>query len=338
MKRTRTLLVALLATSTLAIASPVHADHGIDLDCADFDTRAQAQAHLDAHPGDPDLLDADGDGLACETLPGGPSAPSPAATGYSHDWNGDGENDVLAIAFDGTLRLYGGDGRGGFVRNAGVVIGRGWQVFDQVRQAGDLNGDGAHDLVARIHATGALHVYNGDGRGGFARGTGQQIGRGWQAFGQILAPGDWTGDGRPDLLAHANADASLWLYPGTGTGGFGPGRPIGRGFPHDLMTTAGDWTGDGANDLVVRRGSQLYLYAGDGAGGFARGTGDLIGTGWFPFTALVGPGEWTVETPDLLARDRDGRLLLYVGDGNGGFTRGTVPVIGRNWDSFALIF
>ena len=40
-----------------------------DCDCSDFVTHAQAQACLDAHPGDPFRLDGDGDGIACESLP-----------------------------------------------------------------------------------------------------------------------------------------------------------------------------------------------------------------------------------------------------------------------------
>ncbi|WP_369140988.1 excalibur calcium-binding domain-containing protein [Modestobacter versicolor] len=41
-----------------------------DLDCSDFASQAQAQAAYDATPGDPNRLDQDGDGIACETLPG----------------------------------------------------------------------------------------------------------------------------------------------------------------------------------------------------------------------------------------------------------------------------
>lgn len=37
-----------------------------DVDCADFATQAAAQAHLRANPSDPDRLDADHDGIACE--------------------------------------------------------------------------------------------------------------------------------------------------------------------------------------------------------------------------------------------------------------------------------
>jgi competence protein ComEC len=40
-----------------------------DCDCADFITQAQAQACLEAYPGDPFNLDGDDDGIACESLP-----------------------------------------------------------------------------------------------------------------------------------------------------------------------------------------------------------------------------------------------------------------------------
>ncbi|MBB4060263.1 endonuclease YncB(thermonuclease family) [Salinibacter ruber] len=42
-----------------------------DRDCSDFDTQPEAQRFLERHqPGDPHGLDGDGDGEACESLPG----------------------------------------------------------------------------------------------------------------------------------------------------------------------------------------------------------------------------------------------------------------------------
>jgi endonuclease YncB( thermonuclease family) len=43
-----------------------------DRDCSDFDTQPEAQRFFErAGPGDPHRLDGDGDGVACESLPGG---------------------------------------------------------------------------------------------------------------------------------------------------------------------------------------------------------------------------------------------------------------------------
>jgi micrococcal nuclease len=46
-------------------------DPGVDKDCADFRSQAEAQAALERDLSDPNNLDADGDGIACETYPYG---------------------------------------------------------------------------------------------------------------------------------------------------------------------------------------------------------------------------------------------------------------------------
>ena len=76
----RALLLAVLTFALVAgTASPAAA---ADRDCGEFPNRAAAQAWLTAHPGDPDGLDGDHDGAACETLPcpcpGSPPAPAPS--------------------------------------------------------------------------------------------------------------------------------------------------------------------------------------------------------------------------------------------------------------------
>ncbi|GHG05337.1 MULTISPECIES: excalibur calcium-binding domain-containing protein [Amycolatopsis] len=51
-----------------------------DKDCSDFQYQEDAQAVLDATPGDPNHLDDDKDGFACETLPSRPKQPATTAT------------------------------------------------------------------------------------------------------------------------------------------------------------------------------------------------------------------------------------------------------------------
>lgn len=57
------------AATAIAVAAPAEAQE--DLDCSDFATQGEAQAVYDADPTDPHGLDADDDGIACESLPSG---------------------------------------------------------------------------------------------------------------------------------------------------------------------------------------------------------------------------------------------------------------------------
>jgi hypothetical protein len=68
-----------------------------------------------------------------------------------------------------------------------------------------------------------------NGAGGFS-GAGQKIGSGWQGFNLVFSPGDFTGDGKADLLGRQPSGAS-YLYRGNGAGGFsGAGQKIGSGW------------------------------------------------------------------------------------------------------------
>jgi hypothetical protein len=75
MKRLFSVVFIALAMLALVAAPVVFASHSGDRDCEDFDTQAQAQRFFDRHGGSPsnnvDRLDANGDGIPCENLPGG---------------------------------------------------------------------------------------------------------------------------------------------------------------------------------------------------------------------------------------------------------------------------
>ncbi|MCE3551274.1 excalibur calcium-binding domain-containing protein [Pseudonocardia sp. RS11V-5] len=78
--------VVLAAGATLPLAGIAQAQQA-DRDCPDFATQAEAQAALDADPSDPERLDADNDGIACESQFGEP------ATGDSASDAGDSADD-----------------------------------------------------------------------------------------------------------------------------------------------------------------------------------------------------------------------------------------------------
>lgn len=68
MRSLRLLLVPLLVLG-MAGLFPVTSAGAKDLNCSDFKNQAAAQRHLNADPSDPDNLDSDHDGIACESLP-----------------------------------------------------------------------------------------------------------------------------------------------------------------------------------------------------------------------------------------------------------------------------
>ncbi len=258
---------------------------------------------------------------------------APAA---SADWSGDGKGDVLAVKGNGALMMYRGNGAGRFV-SPYPQIGSGWGSFTALL-ATDWSGDGRADLLAR-GSDGRLLMYRGNARGGFSTGTGETVGRGWGGFTALLAPGDFSGDGRPDLLAR-KSDGSLLLYRGNGDSGFAGGPvKIGTGWGgFTALLAPGDWNGDGKADVIARASDgKLLLYRGNGAGGWVTGRREQIGIGWQHFTALTSGGDFSGDgNADILARASDGSLLLYRGNGAGGFIS-PYPKIGSGWGALSFL-
>ena len=259
-----------------------------------------------------------------------PAVPRPALA-FPRLWDTGTAPDVLATTSSGDLRLYPGNGAGGFGRAA--TIGRGWGIRDLVTQVGDWDGDKRRDLLARGR-DGRLYLYRGNGSSGFLGMT--QVGNGWSGMDVVLGAGDLDADGAVDVLARRSSDAALLLYPGTGRGGFGRARQVGQMPGRDLVGAVGDWDGDGRPDLMARDPftARLWLYPGNGRGGF--GEPRAIGTGWHVIDALVGVGDFSGDgRSDIVARRTDGQLWLYRGNGSGGFLG--PQQIGWGWSGLTLL-
>ena len=167
----------------------------------------------------------------------------------------------------------------------------------------------------------------------------RKVGGGWSTMRKIIAPGDLTFDGKPDLLA-VSAGYQLLLYPGRGNGTFGAPRTLGGGWTFPVIAAGADFNDDLHADLLAEDADGvLWLYPGTGSGGIggpAFGPRVRIGGGWKPMNALVVPGDFdTLRYPDLLARDTDGALWLYPGNGKGGFT--ARKRVGGGWSSMRAI-
>jgi hypothetical protein len=139
------------------------------------------------------------------------------------DLNGDGKGDLLARS-SSALYFYAGNGDGNSMKSRVQVGGSGWSQYNSIVGAGDLNGDGRADIVARSSA--GLFLYTGTGNATSPFSARKQIGgTGWSQYNKLIAPGDINGDGVADLLARSSS--GLFFYPGTGTGTFGARVQIG---------------------------------------------------------------------------------------------------------------
>ena len=237
----------------------------------------------------------------------------------STEWSGDGKQDLLARNTDGTLLLYRGNGRGGFLTGTGESIGSGWGGFTALVAPGDFSGDSHPDLLA-LQPDGTLLLYRGNGESGFI-GGGIPIAAGWGGFTALLAPGDWSGDGKPDVLARAS-DGGLFMYRGNGRGSFvtGSGQKIGSGWGgFTALTSRGDFSGDGYPDILARASDgALLMYRGNGRTGFISPY-PQVGAGWQSLTyiTLVGQGPHSLApTPAAppSAPVGSGRVRLNAGD------------------------
>ena len=236
------------------------------------------------------------------------------------DVDEDAGSDVVGRADDGSLRLLRSDDRGGW-KTTTKPVAPSFATASLLLNAGDLDGDGHTDLLARRSSDGALLLHRGTGRGGFGAGT--VIGTGWGSLTAVVAPGDASGDGRPDLLAR-DTTGHLRLYRFGSGATFLPGHTVvGSGWGGlDQILAVGDFDRDGHPDLVARVASDgaLRLYRGTGTG---TGTGTFrpavqIGTGWSGFNTLVGPGDLDGDgLVDVLGRQPSGALFLYRGTGTG---------------------
>ncbi|KGN40901.1 hypothetical protein N801_10595 [Knoellia aerolata DSM 18566] len=194
---------------------------------------------------------------------------SPALT-VRRDADNGGGNDVLARDGQGRLALATADETGALQdpRTKTTLDPAG---LDQLRIAGDWDGDGAVDVLGRVVSSGDLNLYAGDGAGGFKPPV--RVGNGWNTMRIMTTVGDLTGDRHPDIVAATKVDSELRVYPGNGRGGFLAPRVIGNRWNGVAsLVGVGDWDRDGDSDLmgVTTRGVPI-VYANSGTGLLANG-------------------------------------------------------------------
>ncbi|MCA1217220.1 FG-GAP repeat domain-containing protein [Streptomyces sp. 8L] len=170
------------------------------------------------------------------------------------------------------------------------VIGGGWNIYNLLIGPGDMGGSTYDDIIGR-HTDGSLWLYQGSASGTLA--TKVRIGTsGWNGMDALTGRGDYTGDGKNDLIARSTS-GTLYIYPGTGKvtadSAFSPRVTVGSGWnTYKRLVSTGDQDGDGKPDLIaVDAAGALWLLPGTGNASAPFAARVQIGTsGWSAFNVL----------------------------------------------------
>lgn len=252
-----------------------------------------------------------------------------------------------------SLRIYRGLANESLLPGGQILARSGWGSYNLVLPVGDFDSDGDSDVLARDSA-GGMRLFKNSGTGGFEASTGGVIDAGWGSgtFNSIIAPGDWNGDGNPDLLAR-KLDGSLHLYRANGKGGFhSGGQQIASGMNGVTLIAPGDFDYNavgslirtpGKPDLLARVDStgDLRLYHGNGFG--FDGSYDVINRGWNGIV-IASIGDFSGDSqPDTLGCiPGTSEMRVYHGTGGNssitGYLRSGYTSLGTGWTCNTSLF
>ncbi|MFD3453040.1 trypsin-like serine protease [Streptomyces sp. NPDC058691] len=216
-----------------------------------------------------------------------------------------------------------------------------WGGLNLLIQA-DLDRDGNQDFLIRDSSTGDVEWGHYVLRGGSWKWTWTLLFDNWKTRTRIIAPGDMTGDGLPDVLS-VDSGGKLWLYPGLGNGKFSGRKQVGTSKAwnaYNMLAGHGDLSGDGRADLLARStsGSAVYVLKGTGNAAAPLAARVKVRT-WSIYNRFAAVGDITGDgKADFLARTSGGTLRLYPGTGKAtSDIFGTPVTIGTGWQQYGIL-
>jgi hypothetical protein len=236
----------------------------------------------------------------------------PAMMG-SGDLNADGITD-LVFATNASVHVMIGNANGSF--QGGVLYAADSGTIAVT--IGDFNNDGKLDLVTSNSTAKTYSVLLGRGDGTFPSPVNVSISTHCTSPTAIVS-GDFTGDGKPDLVVGCSTSPSAALFSGAGDGSFAyhssVALPSSPGF-----LAAVDVNGDAKLDVVALGGTMVTVALGQGDGTFAAPASFTGGSGLA--YAVLGDVNGDGHTDMVVLDNVANAIITRLGDGTGAF--GTV--------------
>jgi hypothetical protein len=243
------------------------------------------------------------------------------------DLNRDGRLDLALANHDSyaVTILLGGD-QWDFRPATTLIMRDGHQPHTHGLHAGDLNGDGAVDLVSVNSNDNDVSIAFGDGKGGFTH-VPSSFAVGRSPYPGALA--DLNGDGNLDIVAtttgrHTHSEESssnaLTVLFGDGRGGFRKSTiPLRTVLP--WFVAVADVNGDRKLDMVATHAerNELSVLLGDGQGAFTESAGSPFDLGHYAWHQAVVDLNCDGKVDVVAAAGEGARVML--GDGRGGFRK-----------------